>query len=81
MDKWEYKTLYSDFEKVAYINGEQTAPYMKGKAMQIMDPKKQPNLNDVLANLGEEGWELVSVTNHAGGGFTSSRFYFKRRLN
>ena len=41
-----------------------------------------PELSKKMITLGQEGWELVSVTNlQTGGTTTKTAFYFKRRIH
>lgn len=67
MQAWEYCIF------TAYESSEQTQ-YTLSYTGQVKHPKAKSRL-DVLADLGEQGWELVAVHSLAPG---LKEFYFKR---
>lgn len=70
MTKWEYRRVFYDVRKSEYYGA---------------DNKTYDFEQDMLNELGFEGWELVSVTSGIGGmtaTFTLSfAFYFKRPIS
>ena len=63
--KWEYVTLVVDFDVVQEINGESVSH------LKINFYKK-------MAELGQESWELVSVSHY--GGMKNILMAFKRPI-
>lgn len=65
MQKWEYLLIQTDGQsyakaKVTWINGENA------------EAKEQKPIFQSLAELGQQGWEVVSMQ--------ESLFFFKRRI-
>lgn len=60
MQKWEYKTIYrvrgtKNADSSGFIDSDSWTPYPEG-------------MDRVLQDLGNDGWELVSLTNGSGFG-------------
>jgi hypothetical protein len=62
MPKWEHRNVVADFgnrpPRVRWINGEQ------------VDEQNAPTFYQYLAQMGDEGWEMVD--------FADGSFWFKR---
>ena len=73
MKKWEYYTIHTEWNDghtmlVTTVNGQDI-----GKKKGAMGKKKYPIFESFINNLGEQGWELITMPAH-GGGF----YIFKR---
>ncbi len=67
MQKWEYlevipEAYSSVFSQPRYLN-----------SVEIKDWKKGPGVHEFIAQLGDEGWELVGFS-----GGNALRYWFKR---
>jgi hypothetical protein len=80
MAKWEFAHV----EWSEGVPGAVTYFYRPdgGHINAYKNQKMRPNdvMISSLTRLGEEGWELTSVTTYADLGVTGSVFYFKRQI-
>lgn len=64
IQKWEYLTVTAELRsgepEVRLVNYKATEP-LKEHGRGLGKWKEYPMITDALTNLGEEGWELVSV--------------------
>ncbi len=72
MQKWEY--LYAQIETGTFLQGPSKIRYLNGQELHNW---KESSLEDVLAGLGEQGWELSGSLQGGSGGWTLG-LIFKR---
>ena len=53
MQKWEYLRVREDWERPRWVNQQE-----------LPDWRKMPLMHTFISDLGEQGWELVSVVGH-----------------
>ena len=86
MQKWEYKKIWrqmdlSGIDPISLGTGSGPSYKWKDTFYEDNDPKQFRDEMHRLKDLGQEGWELVSILYEHEGGLHTYTYYLKRAID